>query len=366
MFGTILIIIITLMHLYVFWRACSVPIVKRYVPRRYIIGMGVVLWVGVYLGFTSGHGGTGFLARAFELFGMNWMAVVFLITISLLPIDFITGFGFLFTRRAPSLRGLGLFAGILLSMIALVQGLRPPVVQNHDVTIDGLPGELDGAVIIALSDLHLGSLLGWRWLEKRVTQAQAQEPDIVVLLGDIFEGHGRPQEELLTVLRRISAPRGVYAVLGNHEYHGRNNTSTSLMKDAGFQVLRNSWSEVLPGFVVAGVDNLPSNISSGQGDDLLSKTLEGRPPGVTILLSHKPLLADRAAHAGVGLMLCGHTHGGQIWPFGYLVQQQYPLLAGKYIVDGMSVIVCRGTGTWGPRMRLWRPGEILRITLHGY
>jgi hypothetical protein len=62
-------------------------------------------------------------------------------------------------------------------------------------------------------------------------------------------------------------------------------------------------------------------------------------------------------------MLCGHTHGGQIWPLGYLVRRTYPLLAGRYEVGGMPVIVSRGAGTWGPRMRLWRPGEILRVTL---
>jgi predicted MPP superfamily phosphohydrolase len=62
-------------------------------------------------------------------------------------------------------------------------------------------------------------------------------------------------------------------------------------------------------------------------------------------------------------MLCGHTHGGQIWPFGYLTRLTYPLLAGRYEVGGMPVIVSRGAGTWGPRMRLWRPGEILRVTL---
>jgi predicted MPP superfamily phosphohydrolase len=64
-------------------------------------------------------------------------------------------------------------------------------------------------------------------------------------------------------------------------------------------------------------------------------------------------------------MLCGHTHGGQIWPFGYLIRMIYPLLEGRYEVGGMPVIVCRGTGTWGPRMRLWRPSEIMRVALHG-
>ncbi len=62
-------------------------------------------------------------------------------------------------------------------------------------------------------------------------------------------------------------------------------------------------------------------------------------------------------------MLCGHTHGGQIWPFSYIVKASYPLLAGQYDINGMPVIVSRGAGTWGPRMRLWKPGEIERITL---
>jgi predicted MPP superfamily phosphohydrolase len=72
---------------------------------------------------------------------------------------------------------------------------------------------------------------------------------------------------------------------------------------------------------------------------------------------------EQAARAGVNLMLAGHTHGGQIWPFNYLVRLFYPLIGGQYEVGKMPVIVSRGTGTWGPRMRLWRPGEILRITL---
>jgi len=75
--------------------------------------------------------------------------------------------------------------------------------------------------------------------------------------------------------------------------------------------------------------------------------------------------AERLAGEGVDLMLSGHTHGGQIWPFDYLVRLEYPLLEGQYEVGGMNVIVCRGTGTWGPRMRLWKPGEIIRVTLTG-
>ena len=82
-----------------------------------------------------------------------------------------------------------------------------------------------------------------------------------------------------------------------------------------------------------------------------------------MFLSHSPLQAERAAEAGAGLMISGHTHGGQIWPYSYLVRKGYPLLAGLYDVNGMPVIVTRGAGTWGPRMRLWKRGEIVRITL---
>ncbi|MCJ7596519.1 MAG: metallophosphoesterase, partial [Desulfobacterales bacterium] len=113
------------------------------------------------------------------------------------------------------------------------------------------------------------------------------------------------------------------------------------------------------------VDDLTARRRNGQGGEPISQALVGRPPGATILLSHTPWQAERIAKAGVGLMLSGHTHGGQIWPFDYLVRSRYPLLEGRYEVNGMTVIVCRGTGTWGPRMRLWRPSEILSVTFRG-
>ena len=364
MFGSILLTVITVMQIYVFQRAATVPFVKRHVSGKLLIGTGIVLWTVFFLGRFIGHGGTGTLAMTLEFLGMNWMAVVFLVTVSLLMVDIITVFGLVLPRLAPFLRGCALAAGAVLSVIALVQGLRPPVIQNYDVNLSGLPKEMDGTVIVAMSDLHVGSLIGRKWLEARVAQVAAQQPDLVVLLGDIFEGHDQPEEELIAVLRRLSAPLGVWAVLGNHEFHGRNNTGASLMNYDGIRVLNNSWSEVRPSLVLAGVDDLTANHRSGQGGDPISKALAGRPSGTTVLLSHTPWHADRIAADGVGLMLSGHTHGGQIWPFGYLTQRIYPMIGGRYEVDGMTVIVCRGTGTWGPRMRLWHPGEILRVTLH--
>jgi len=152
-------------------------------------------------------------------------------------------------------------------------------------------------------------------------------------------------------------------VLGNHEFHRRENSGNTWIEESGFHVLRNKWVEIKPGLVLAGVDDFTAGHRMDENVDYISKALNGRPEGAVILLSHTPWHTGMAANAGVDLMLCGHTHDGQIWPFGYLVKKRYPLLGGRYEVNGMTVIVCRGTGTWGPRMRLWRPGEILRIKL---
>jgi hypothetical protein len=155
----------------------------------------------------------------------------------------------------------------------------------------------------------------------------------------------------------------VWAVTGNHEYYAGVEQCVRLFQDAGYNVLRDAWAEVTPGLVVAGVDDLTARRQFGRGDHPLERALTNRPSGATILLSHSPWQAEVAAKLGAGLMLSGHTHNGQIWPFSYLVRLRYPLLGGWYKIGSMPVIVCRGTGTWGPRMRLWQPGEIVRIKL---
>lgn len=157
MFGSFLLFAATVMHVYVFWRAASVPFVNRRVPRGVLVGAGAVLWACLVIGRVYGHGGTGALAVAFEWAGMHWLAMLFLTCVSLLAADLLTGFGFLLPRVAPSLRGIALVAAGVLSVVALVQGLRPPAVEDYEVRLPGLPEEMDGTVLVAISDLHLGS-----------------------------------------------------------------------------------------------------------------------------------------------------------------------------------------------------------------
>jgi predicted MPP superfamily phosphohydrolase len=229
--------------------------------------------------------------------------------------------------------------------------------------LPGLPAERDGLVVVHASDLHLGTIIGKGWLNSLVERINQMRPDLVVLAGDVVDGNVRKVRPLVDSLSQLRAPMGVYAVTGNHEYYAGAQGSVEFMETAGVTVLRDQSVQVVPGLVLAGVDDLTVRQRSGEGADAVERTLSKRPTGAVILISHSPLQVERAAAAGAGLMLSGHTHAGQIWPFRYLVKLRYPHVSGRYHVNGMDLMVCRGTGTWGPRMRLWKRGELVRITL---
>lgn len=366
MFFVVIFAIWTVMHVYVFWRLASVPVVASWVPRIVLAAVALVLWGSFMVSRMIGRLGLPGLANAMEFAGVTWVGLVFLVFVCLLATEVVTGFGFLLPRIAPALRGYSLLAAFALASIALVQGMRAPVVSSYDLNATGLPAARNGTVVVAVSDMHLGTMLDQQWAAARIAQIEQLRPDLVVLAGDIVEGHDEPNQQWVPVLRNLKAPLGVWAVNGNHEGYGRSGQGENLLEQSGVRVLRDQWAEAAPGLIVAGVNDLTSRQRhSGHYAEFIDKALAGRPAGTaTIFVSHTPWSPEKASAAGVTLMLSGHTHDGQIWPFNYVVSRIYPFIAGKYDVHGMSLIVCRGTGTWGPRMRLWRRGEIVKITLH--
>ena len=357
----------TLGNLYVLWRAASLPVFAERARRILLAGAAVLLWGSFLASRYLESVLPPVLVRPVALVGADWLAIVFWSAAGLLIVDLATGFGFLFRRVVPWLRGAAFALAGVFAVVAIAQALRPPVVRAYEVRLPGLPRDADGLVVVGISDLHLGALIGPRWLAARVRQVEGLKPDVVVVLGDVLEGDAPSEAALLGGLRGLSAPLGVWAVTGNHEHYGRGPQrpgGSGALEAAGFRVLHDRWAEVRPGLVFAGVDDLTRRRRSGASGDVIGTALEGRrQDAAVVLLSHSPLQAERAARAGVGLVLAAHTHDGQVWPFGYFTRMNYPLMGGRYEVGGMSVIVCRGTGTWGPRMRLWRPSEILRVTL---
>lgn len=381
-FLVIVLSIWTGLHAFVLWTVGRTPLVADHLSRRALLIAAAALWLSYPLGRLLDRRGAEAISYPLEVLGAIWMGVLFLAFMAVLVAEILRvplllaspdsgRLGAGLSALGANLPAFGAALALLLGAIGVVQHARGPVVVRREVTLAGLPGERDGTVLVAVSDLHLGSLLGRSWLGHRRAQIEALHPDAVLVVGDLIDGNADHVERLLPDLRLLRAPLGVWAVTGNHEYYAGIDRSVALMRDAGFHVLRDGWAEAAPGLVLAGVDDLtarrqfaPRGTAAGPFlEARLDAALAGRPAGATVLLSHTPWLAERAAAAGVSLMLSGHTHDGQIWPFGYLVALQYPFVGGDYDVGAMKLVVCRGTGSWGPPLRLWRRSEIVRIVL---
>jgi len=350
-------------HAYVFWRLASVPWVANQVSVLALAITAALLWASYVVVRLLDAKGLQAVIWPLEYVAANWIGLFFLLFWALLAVDVLTLGGWLFHRQAPAIRGWAVGVAGLLMVIAMVQGMRRPVITDCEIKLAGLPLERDGMVLLQLTDLHLGNLLGRRWLGHLIERVKRMKPDIIVIVGDLVDGNVGRVEPLREALKELHAPLGIWAVTGNHEYYAGVERSVRWFEGSGFHVLRDTHAEVVSGLVMAGVDDLTARQEFGKESDPIEKALGNRPEGAGILLSHSPLQAEKAAALGAGLMLSGHTHNGQVWPFNYFVRMRYPLLSGRYDVNGMTVIVCRGTGTWGPRMRLWQPSEMVRIRL---
>jgi predicted MPP superfamily phosphohydrolase len=351
-------------HAYVVQRLLSIPFVSQHLPPHVLLPFVVFLGASYIASRVMEHFELGPVSHVLEYLGATWVGIFFLVFVSFLAADVFTGFGLLLPAQTVNIRVGAIVVAATLAAIAFVQACRTPVVTEYEVGMAGLPQSADGKVMVVASDLHLGSMLGHSWATARAAQLATLQPDLLVLAGDIFEGEKETHAGWLPVLRRFRAPMGVFAVTGNHEFYAGPEPIVELFRKAEFRVLRDEHCEVLPGLRIAGVDD-PAFRKGGKNDQAIAiaQALANPSAGATVFVSHTPVLAERAAQLGAGLMVSGHTHEGQIWPFKYLVRIAFRLLHGRYDVNGMTAIVGRGTGTWGPRMRLWKRSEILRITL---
>jgi len=249
--------------------------------------------------------------------------------------------------------------------MAAVRGT--PAVKRVTIELPALPRGLEGFTIVQLTDLHLGEILGDAWLRGVVARVNELKPDLVAITGDLVDGSVQQLGPIVANLAALNARLGVFFVIGNHEYYSGVEEWTTELRRLGIRVLRNERVTVGEGdgrLEVAGVDD-PSGARFGYaGGADVERALSGynreRP---LVLLSHQPRTIDEAALHGASLQLSGHTHGGQIWPFGYIVALTQPYLHGWAKHGGAQIYVSNGTGYWGPPMRLATPAEITFITL---
>jgi predicted MPP superfamily phosphohydrolase len=243
-----------------------------------------------------------------------------------------------------------------------------PGIERVKVPLAKLPPGLGGLRIVQLSDVHVGQTIQKEFIEKIVAQVNALDPDVIAITGDLVDGSVEALREHVAPLARLKARYGVFFVTGNHEYYSGAQAWVDHLAELGLRVLRNErvsvgddergWIDLL------GVDDFSARgLAPGHGHDV-ARAVAGRDPSrPCVLLAHQPRSVFEAARHGVCLQLSGHTHGGQIIPWNFFVRLQQPFVAGLDRHKDTWVYTHRGTGFWGPPMRVGASGEIAEITL---
>ncbi len=256
-----------------------------------------------------------------------------------------------------------------LSGVAVGRALGKVEIVCLEVLLSRLPRALDGFRIVQLTDLHLGLTLGREFAGKVVGMTRDLGADMVVITGDLVDGSTELLRDEVAPLAGLSAPHGVFFVTGNHEYYSGAEEWLPELTRLGMRVLRNERVRIERGggaFELAGIDDHNARgMAPGHGPDL-GKALAGRDPEAeVVVLAHQPRAVVEASAMDVGLVLSGHTHGGQLWPWNHLVRLQQPYVEGlhRHGRTRTQVYVSQGTGFWGPPMRLGTRNEITEIIL---
>jgi predicted MPP superfamily phosphohydrolase len=249
--------------------------------------------------------------------------------------------------------------------LALRNGLRVPAVRRVEIALARWPRALDGFRIVQISDIHIGPILGRGFARALTERVNALAPDLVAVTGDLVDGPVEKLSDDVAPFAELRGRHGVFFVTGNHDVYSGGEPWVERVRELGMRPLRNERVAIggAEGFDLAGVDDHRGDWVRGSTEDVAA-ALAGRDPArAVVLLAHDPGSFRRAASHGVDLQLSGHTHGGQIWPFNFVVRLAVPWVAGIHRVGASRLYVSRGSGFWGPPMRLFAPAEITEIVL---
>jgi predicted MPP superfamily phosphohydrolase len=254
-------------------------------------------------------------------------------------------------------------AAIALSIYGYIEARWTLTTTRIEVPVKNLPPERDGFTIAQISDIHMGVIVADRSIKKMVEEVNSLKPDLVVITGDLVDEDANHLEHLTGTLKSLSAPNGVLAVTGNHDFYAGVDRVVANAASAGVRFLRNAKTTIAGFLDVYGADD-PTSAQFAGGriapESLLGPEAMDRP---TVFLYHQPIRIEEMAARGADLLLSGHTHKGQIWPISYISRRIYPYQTGLYKIGKSSLYVSRGIGTWGPPLRVDSVPEIVLITL---
>lgn len=259
-------------------------------------------------------------------------------------------------------------APVIIVVTAVVVGYglvraNDPTTTEVTVAVDGWPEQFEGVRIAVISDIHAGPVRDESFTRRVVDLTNAARPDLVLLAGDLSDGLVRQVGSTLAPLADLSAPLGVYAATGNHEYiSGDSDAWIATWESLGITPLLNDSVRVERDgaqIVVVGIND-PFEEGMMDPDAALADT---RPEDVIVQITHRPNIAETTAGRGVDLQVSGHTHGGQLWPLRYAVLLDQPMVDGTAVVGDTLVVTSRGVGSWGPPVRVLADPEVPIVTV---
>jgi len=327
------------------------------------IGLLVVCLGFIFANLLNHYGDSVFSKGIYMVFGIgigfvvNFMVVM---TIVLLVYKVVLVF---VPKINPNIFGIvGFVLTVLLSGYGVWNAAYNLQVKEITVKIKDLPEQWKGKKVVQISDVHLGPASGADFLRKIVDKINLLNPEMVFITGDFFDGMDGYLDEKAAPLSELRAKKGVYFVTGNHEIYLGVQKAEESLKGTNVQILDNELVDV-DGLQIVGVSYSRMFGVDGLKDIILGiKNYD--PNSAAILLYHAPQGISDAKAAGIDLQLSGHTHKGQIFPGGLIVN----LIFGKYsyglTTEGdYSIYTSSGVGTWGPMMRTSGSPEIVLITL---
>lgn len=266
---------------------------------------------------------------------------------------------------APYIRYAMLIFVILGVLIGIYNGnFAKPILKTIPLAFQNLKAPLK---VLQISDLHISTLTSMKDLEKLVKHINSIQPDIIVMTGDIIDSDTKYISHKAKILSFLKSRYGTFYVLGNHEYYHDIQNILDLLKDNNITILNNTSSTVFdsekkPLINIIGITDYAGNRSNYLKPDVPTAILKRNPDAPSILLAHQPRVIKDLQESNlnqINLILSGHTHGGQIFPFNLLVPLQQPFIKGLHKVGSNShIYISQGSGTWGPPMRLGTKSEI--------
>jgi len=270
-----------------------------------------------------------------------------------------------FLIEATNLGVLGV-AGVLTSY-GIYEARKRPGIVNVTVPLKNLPAAFEGFRIVQISDIHAGLTIGREWIATVAEDVASLAPDLIALTGDLVDGSVAHLRDDVEPLASLKAPFGRYYVTGNHEYYSGAAPWVEEVRRLGFTPLMNEHAIIEKNgdrLVLGGVTDVSAGgfIAEHRSDP--QKAFAGAPSDTTrILLAHQPKSINAAASVGIDLQISGHTHGGQFFPWNLLATLGQPYLKGLHDHNGTWVYVSKGTGYWGPPVRVGARSEITVLTL---